>query len=88
MTPEEKKDLFNLDPDMFIHREDIIAGFVRTEKSYAIAIYPKTREEMTRAIGELSVALTKEIIKFDGIQAMKKSSIAKPQGILNFARRR
>ena len=86
MTPEDKKALFEKEPDKFVHREDIIAGMIRIDKGFAMCIFPKSRDEMTRALGELQVALMKEIIKHDTMAAMQKNNIIKPGAIMGFAR--
>ena len=83
-----KDELFKQNPDDFVYGKDIVAGVIRNKEGYLIAVHPKKRSELTQALGELTVAITKEIIKFDGIEGMTKSSIVKPHSILNFARRR
>ena len=83
MTPEEKKKLFEDNPNNFIFKKDIVVGVVRTDNGPAMCLNIEKREEMTRALGEIQVMLIKETIKGD-----INRNVPKPGGIMNFARKR
>ena len=83
---ETKEDKFKKDPDRFIDVDTLIVAVGRSDKGMTIFLQARSRGELTKALGEMEIAITKEVIKFDGLVAMSKSKIVNPGGIMNFVR--
>jgi len=78
---DTKEEAFKKDPDRFADTHAMIVAVGRSDKGPTLFMNAKTRIELTNALGEVSVALHREIMEFDN---RKKAS--NPNKIITFAR--
>ncbi len=83
---EEKKAAFNEDPDRFADTEGIIVAIGRSDKGPTLFLNAKSRIELTTALGEIQVAIMREVIKFDNAVATDKRIIMGNQNKSGFRR--
>ena len=84
---KSREELFKENPDNFIHTNDVIIAFVRSEKGIGIFFNPRNRGEMVRALGEIQVKLLEEIFNVDIAIAQAKNKIVSVKGsIINRVR--
>jgi hypothetical protein len=90
METKSKAELFAERPDDFVDMQELIVALKRTDKGPALYLNPRSRSEMTLALGELQVALVREAIHIDmaNLKAKQDSIIPAKGGIINAARNR
>ena len=84
--PETKEEAFKKDPDRFADTKAIIVAIGRSDKGPTLFLNAKTRVELTTALGEIQVAIMREVIKFDNIAAANKRIITGDQNKRGFRR--
>jgi hypothetical protein len=85
-SPETPKVEYNENNSVLF--SDLIVALKRTDIGPAILLAPVSRTEMTQALGEIQVALTRECIHMDMMAQAKRKIIEPKGGFLNGIRNR
>ena len=83
---ETKEEAFKKDPDRFADTNAIVVAIGRGDKGPTLFLNAKSRIELTNALGELQVAIMREVIKFDNAAAANKRIITGEQNKRGFRR--
>ena len=83
---ETKEEAFKKDPNRFADTEGIIVAIGRSDKGPTLFMNARTRIELTNALGEIQVAIMREVIKFDNATAASKRIITGDQNKRGFRR--
>jgi len=70
-----------------INLDEVIICLKRSDKGPMLYMKPLSRREMVNALGELQIALTREIIRYDDA-AKRELAKKNSSGIINAARNR
>lgn len=68
-----------------IDANDLVVAIKRSPEGLMIMLKPRTRGELVQAYGELQIAITSEVIKFNDMMKRGKSE---HKGIIQMARER
>lgn len=82
-----KEELFKENPDIFVDLNETIVAVTNLEGKMMLFINPnKKRSDITRALGELQVAITREMIFSDIAKANSNKIQPASGGIINFVK--